>query len=143
MIITPKNQKEWSVAAAFLGQYAHVAPSADMKIMGWVEDNRLKMAVGFNGFLGAVCQIHVAMAPGYHFTPKEMLRETFDYAFNQLMRAKLIGIVNSKNEKALKYDLHLGFVEEHRMQGMHDDGGDIIILGMTRPQCKYLQKDAA
>ena len=143
MIVIPRNPKEWQAATVFLGYHSHVAPSADMKIIGWTEEDHLKLVVGFNGFIGRVCQIHVAMASGYHFTPRKMLEATFDYAFNQLGREKIIGVVNSRNARALRYDLHLGFVEEHRMPGVHDDGGDLIILGMTRSQCRYLTKQEA
>lgn len=143
MIVIPQTPKEWHVATTFLGYHSGVAPSADMKIIGWEEQNSLKLVVGFNGIMGKVCQIHVAMADGYHFTPRAMLEATFEYAFNQLGREKIIGVVNSKNEKALRYDLHLGFVEEHRMPEMHDDGGDIIILGMLKSQCRYLTRQEA
>jgi hypothetical protein len=147
VIIYPKTPDQANVLASFLHKHAHVAVSTDMKCMAWVEtagkDAQLCLVVGFNAFMGSVCQMHVAMAPGYHFTPQEMLRATFDHAFNSFKVKKLIGIVNSKNEKAMKYDQHLGFVEEHRMPGLHDDGGDIVILSMTREQCKYLEKKAA
>ena len=144
MIIMPQTPEEWRAATLFLSYHAGVVPSADMKIMGWVEDDALKMCVCFNGFLGRVCQIHVGMSEGYNFTPRKMLDAVFDYTFNQLGLLKLIGIVNSKNERAMKYDLHLGFIEEHRMVGMHEDEGDIVIFGMTADQCKYLlEKDAA
>ena len=147
MTIYPQTPEQANVLAAFLQKHAGVAPSTDAKLMAWVEtagdEAKLCLVVGFNAFLGSVCQMHVAMAPDYHFTPKEMLRATFHHAFNDFKVKKLLGIVNSKNEKAMKYDLHLGFTEEHRMPGMHDDDGDIVILSMTREQCKYLEEKAA
>lgn len=138
MIVVPRNKQEWEVATQFLALHAHVVPSFETKILGWVEQDHLKIAVGFTGFMGKVCQIHVAMAPHYHFAPRAMLEATFDYAFNQLKREKLIGIVNSLNTKAMRFDTHLGFTEEHRLEGMHDDGGDIVILSMHRDACRYL-----
>jgi hypothetical protein len=143
VIVYPDTPEQWKLLGLFLLNAAHVQPSADMKLMAWAEDNKVRLVVGFNAFMGRVCQMHVAMEPNYHFTPKEMLRVTFDHAFNSFKVKKLIGILNSKNEKAMKYDLHLGFTEEYRMPGMHDDGGDIVILSMTREQCKYLDKEEA
>ena len=72
----------------------------------------------------------------------------FNFAFGteegQAAREMIIGVVNSKNVAALKYDLHLGFKELFRIPKMHDDDGDVVILGMTRDECKYLdQKEAA
>ena len=140
MIIYPQNPQEEAAMMAFLSHFALVAPTADMKCIGWEEDGDLKMVVGLNAFIGAVCQIHVAMAKGFHFTPRALLTEVFDGAFNRFNVAKLIGIVNSLNVKAMRYDLHLGFKEEHRMVGMHDDGGDLVILSMSRTDCKYLNR---
>lgn len=147
MVIYPKTSVQADVLAAFLHKYAYVQPTPDMKCMAWVEtvngeEPQLGLVVGFNAFLGKTCQIHVAMAPGFHFTPKAMLREVFHHAFNTFGVTKLLGIVNSKNVKAMNYDLRLGFREEHRMPGLHDDGGDIVLLSMTREQCRYLERKA-
>lgn len=144
MIIAPTSKEQWNLLAQFLNEYAGVAPSADLKTIAWATDNKIHMVVGFNAFLGKVCQMHVAMARGFHFTPKEMLRACFVYVFDTMKCEKVLGIVNSNNVKAIRYDEHLGFVEEHRMPGMHDYGGDIVIFGMTKAQCRYMKegKDA-
>lgn len=138
MIVVPKTEKEYRFMANFLQAYAHVTPTADLQVMGWVTDDKLRLCVGFNAFLGKVCQIHVAMEPGFDYTPKEMLRSVFQAAFLDFQRELLIGIVNSNNEKAMKYDLHLGFKEVTRFPKMHDDGGDIVILSLAKEDCKYL-----
>ncbi len=142
MIIAPKNKEQWNLLAQFLQEYAGVKPSGDQQMMAWATDNRLQVVVGFNGFVGRVCQMHVAMTKGYAFTPRELLRAAFDFAFTALKVKKLVGIVDSANEKAMRYDKHLGFVEEHRMPGMHMEG-DLVVFGMTRDQCKYLEKEDA
>src|SRR5262245_16972170 len=111
-----------------------------MQCIGWVsdEDNKLVIVVGFDGFTGKVAQIHLAFAEGWHFTPRAMLREVFKYAYVTAQRELLIGIVNSKNEKAMRMDLHLGFREIMRLPRMHDDDGDLVLLGMTKSECRYL-----
>ena len=145
MIIYPTNAFQAKILADFMLAHAFTQPLADMHYVGWAEEEhgkpvKLQMVVGLGGFMGSVCNIHVAMAPGFHFTPKIMLERVFQHAFEEFKVKKLIGIVNSLNEKAMKYDLHLGFVEEHRIVGMHDDGGDIVILSMTPEQCRYLKR---
>lgn len=148
MILAPQSPEQWSLLARYLAERVGIVPSADLKLMAWVEPNKgdadkgeIKMVVGFNGFLGRVCQMHVAMEPGFHFTPKAMLRECFAFAFENCDR--VIGVVNSNNEAAMKYDLHLGFKELYRMPELHDDGGDIVILGMDQKDCKWLAKPEA
>lgn len=127
----------------FLNHYAGVSPTADMEFVGWVVQDKLQMVVGMNAFLGKTCQIHVAMLPDFKFTPKEMLRTVFKHVFKTKDREMILGVVNSKNKEAVKYDEHLGFKELFRIPKMHDDGGDITILGMRREDCRYMGLERA
>ena len=140
MIVKPTNKDQWNAMAHFLHEHAHVHATLETRYVGWVEHGQLKMVIALNAFLGKTCQIHVAMSKGYHFTPRAMLDEVFKGIFKELGIKTLIGVVNSNNKKALRYDLHLGFKEVHRLPGMHDDGGDIVLLTMTPETCKYLQQ---
>ena len=124
--------------ALFLRAYASVLATPDTQFIGWVTDDKLRMVVGLSGFIGKVCQIHVAMDPGYKFTPQEMLANVFKLVFDDFQREMLIGIVNSSNVNAMRYDLHLGFTELTRLPGMHDDGGDLVILTLKKGDCKYI-----
>jgi hypothetical protein len=45
---------------------------------------------------------------------------------------KAIGVLNSLNTKAVEYDKKLGFTEIVRLEGMHDDGGDLVVLNMDK-----------
>jgi hypothetical protein len=145
VIIYPTNAQQARILADFMQEHIGLAPSNDSYLLAWAEaeegrPTKLQLVVALNSKTGSTMQIHVAMAPGFHFTPKIMLERVFEHAFNDFKIKKLIGIVNSLNEKALRYDFHLGFVEEFRMPGLHDDGGDIVILTMTPEQCRYLKK---
>lgn len=137
MIIFPQNESQWKSIAAFMQSRSGVDPSAGAKYMAWVEGKEIKVGVAFNEFMGNLCQIHVAMAKEYAYTPKEMLRETFQFAFDGLKRKKLVGVVSSLNEKALRFDTHLGFTEHTRFEDALAEGDDIIILTMTPEQCRY------
>jgi RimJ/RimL family protein N-acetyltransferase len=141
MVVSPNTGDQWQMLSQFLRARAGVQPSADLRMIGWIQDKKLCIVVGFNGFIGSVCQIHTAFAPGFHFAPRAMLRAVFEFAFKDAKCKKLLGVVNSNNAKAMKFDTHLGFTEEHRLPGMHDDGGDLVILSMTPEQCRYLQAD--
>lgn len=140
MIVSARNQAEWNALASFLQHYATVKPTADLQLIGWVSDEgKLVAVVGFNGFIGKVAQIHVAFDKDWHFTPRALLREVFRYAFVTCDREMLIGVVNSRNVKAMRYDLRIGFREAFRFPGMHDDGGDIVLLTMKKSDCRYLE----
>ena len=122
--------------AGLLFHKAGVHPGADLKLIGWVTDNELRCVVGFNGFVGKICSMHVGYNDGWHYTPKELLREAFRYAFEEGEREMVVGIVSSANEEAMRFDLHLGFKEIFRLPGMHLDG-DLVVLGMRKQDCRY------
>jgi RimJ/RimL family protein N-acetyltransferase len=56
----------------------------------------------------------------------------------QLKVNKIIGVVDSTNLDALKFDRHIGFKDEAIIKdaGKH---GDLVILSMTKNNCKYLE----
>ena len=143
MIVSPQNPQEWGVMATFLKAYSHVEPSPDLSMIGWVcpDEQELKIVCGMQGFIGKVCQIHIAFAPEWKYTPKAMLHAVFNYAFTGRGRELLIGIVSSENKEAMRFDKHLGFSELFRLPGMHDDGADLVVLGMYRHECRYIQQD--
>ncbi|MCJ7557858.1 MAG: GNAT family N-acetyltransferase [Gammaproteobacteria bacterium] len=146
MVVTANTKEQLNAMTRLMYQGAGVKPSEDLTMIGWVNqsDEKLVMVVGFNSQVGKTCRIHVSMADGFSFTPRAMLKAVFSYAFDLAGCEMLIGIVNSNNERALRYDLHLGFEESIRFPGVHDDGGDIVVLTMKRSQCKYLDiKEAA
>ena len=140
MIVVPKNPHEWQALTGFLRHHAKVSPSADMQCFGWVSGGELVIVVALDGFLGTTAMINVAFAPDWHFLPRDMLSEVFRYAFVTAKREILLGIVNSKNEKAMNFDMHLGFRELMRLPGMHEDGGDFVVVGMKKGECRYLNE---
>jgi len=138
MIVAPKNQMEWGSMMQFLTHYTGVSPTMDTQLLGWVVNDDLKVVVGFNGFLGKICQMHVAMQPDFKFSPRELLKQSFKHAYTVRKCDMVLGIVNSFNHDAMRYDAHLGFKELWRLPKMHEEGGDLVVLGMTRAECKYL-----
>jgi hypothetical protein len=143
VIVRPNTQQEYTAMANFLHHYAHVNPTMDLQLFGWVTEDKLRIVVGLNGFLGKVCQMHLAMEPGHEYSPKIMLKSVFEATFGEYGREQVLGIVNSLNGKAMRYDTHLGFEEVLRLPGMHDDGGDVVVLSLKKENCKYLKELAA
>lgn len=142
MIVHPKTDTELAACQAFLLAHGGVAPSADSRYVCWIEEEKLRVLVCFNGFVGKVCQMHIAMAPDYHYSPREMLVACFRYAFEDCKCAMVLGVVNSLNTRAMRYDIHLGFKEIFRLPKMHDSGGAIVLMGMTEDECIWLNQQA-
>lgn len=139
MIVTPTSDQQWDVMARFLCQYAKVSPSADLHMMGWVSDDQLSIVIGFNNWLGKTCQAHVANLPGFRFAPRSLMIEAYRYVFGPAGRELLLAMVSTKNTRAWKMDHQLGFRELYRIKGMHEDGGDLVMLGITKNQFRFAE----
>ena len=106
--------------------------------IGMVKDGAIVAGVIFDHYNGQSACMHVASDGSRHWLTRKFLETCFDYPFNQLKLKKVIGLVDSMNIDALKFDKHLGFVEEAVIK---DAGakGDLHILTMTRQQCRFLK----
>lgn len=107
--------------------------------IGWVRDGTLIAGVAYDRYNGASVCMHVA-ADGKHWLTRSYLRACFDYPFNRLNVKKVLGLVDASNAQARKFDEHLGFRLEARLQDAAP-GGDLMIYSMTRDQCRYLEPD--
>lgn len=134
MIVTGQDQRVGSwVCERTGGSYT------EGSTVGLEKDGKLVAGVLYDHYNGASIAMHVA-AEGKRWLNRDYLWFCFWYPFEQLKVKKVIGLVPSTNEAALKFDLHLGFVEEGRIADAVPDG-DLILLTMTRQQCRYLERD--
>ena len=128
------------LAANILLEKAYVQPCMDLKALFLVDKNgEIDWVIGYTAFIGKTCQMHVVNLTNKPVN-KELVFAAFDYPFNYLGVEKALGIVNSNNEKAMKFDQKLGFKEVHRFVGMHDDGGDIVVFSMDKSDCKWIME---
>lgn len=105
--------------------------------IGLEQDGRLIAGVKFDNWNGASICMHVAAEPGCRWMTREMLFAAFDYPFNQLQARKILGLVSASNERARRFDEHLGFMLEATLTDAAPDG-DLLIYSMTRQQCRFL-----
>lgn len=107
-------------------------------VIGLEKDGELVAGVMFENYNGNSVQMHVASDGSKRWMTKEFLRAAFWYPFEQLKVKKIIGLVDSTNLPAQRFDEHLGFRRECTIA----DAGkveDMIVYSMTREQCKYLR----
>ena len=86
--------------------------------------------------VGGSTQLHVA-GYGYWATPN-FLWHVFHYCFEALKVFKILGIVDSGNIAACRFDEHIGFYRECVITGAGRNGSDLIVYSMTRDQCRWL-----
>ena len=128
------------LAASLLRLHTGVKPTDDFQAILWCDpDGNVEWVIGYDGFIGKCCQIHDVNLGG-NYTPRALLRAAFDYPFNKLGMEMLLGVVNSNNARALAYNRKLGFTELQRLDGLHDEGGDIVLMKMAKADCKWLKE---
>lgn len=106
--------------------------------IGLEDDGKPVAAVIYNLFSGADIAMHVA-AEGKRWMTREYLATVFRYPFLQLGCRRVTGYVPASNETALRFDLHLGFQREGLMRQAMQNGDDVIVLGMLKNECRWIQ----
>jgi hypothetical protein len=140
MLQSAQSYEAKQKAAEILFEHVGVQPCGDLQALFWVdEENKIEWVIGYTAFIGKTCQMHMVNLKG-GYTPKGLLFGAFDFPFNYLGVEKAIGVLNSLNTRAVEYDKKLGFTEIVRLEGMHDDGGDLIVMEMNKADCRWIKE---
>lgn len=108
----------------------------DSNTIGLEKDGKLIAGVVFDQYNGRSIAMHVA-GEGRWCT-REFRNAAFGYAFKFLAVAKVIGLVDSSNDRARKLDEHLGFRLEARIADAAPSG-DLLLYTMTAAECRHLE----
>lgn len=120
----------WVAQAASSGRY----DPAFSQAIGLIKDNEPVAGVVFTDYNGRSMTVHQAINGKI---TREFLHKVSDYAFNQCRVEKLIGPVDSSNEKAIKLVENMGFKEEARIKDAHPKG-DMILFTLLKENCRFL-----
>jgi len=141
MLQSAQSYEAKQKAAEILLEHVGVQPCGDLEALFWVdEENKIEWVVGYTAFIGKTCQMHVVNLSDTAYLPKKFVRGAFDFPFNHLNVEKTLAVVNSLNTRALNYDLKLGFKEIMRLEKMHDDSGDLVVLEMNKADCRWIKE---
>jgi hypothetical protein len=66
------------------------------------------------------------------------LEECFGFIFKNQNVNFVYGLVPSDNEKALKFNKHMGFTEKTRLEGAYDVGVDYVLMQLKRADCRFI-----
>lgn len=119
--------------------YSHTGgefPISNTTTLGLEKDGELVCGVVYEANNGASVRAHIANT-GY--IPRGFLYAIFAYPFIQCGLHVIIGLVDSNNVRALKFDLKLGF----RLSTVVPNavvGGDLAVLTMNRKYCRFLSE---
>jgi RimJ/RimL family protein N-acetyltransferase len=84
-------------------------------------------------------EMHVASDGSRKWMTRAFLHAVFAYPFLQLECRRVTGIVMGSNADALRFDKSIGFTLEGTMREASTDGSDLLILGMLREECRFLE----
>lgn len=96
------------------------------------------MVVGFYNFDGISVEGAIAAADKKRWANKMFIRACFRYVFEDLGCRRFVVRVESTNTEAYEMDKRLGFIEEGRLRQASTEGDDVIILGMLKSECPWL-----
>lgn len=84
------------------------------------------------------CRMHCAGEPGW--LTRASLKAFFNYPFNQLKCVRVTAIVTKANKRARDLNERLGFRMEGCIKDGFGTGKDGILFGMTRRDCRWIEK---
>lgn len=110
--------------------------AASMRGMGLPRGGELVAGVLFEGFNGFNLWMHAAARDGHTLT-RYFLSAIMTYPFAVCRVERVRAQIAAGNAASLKAAKHLGFKEEARLSRAAQDGGDLLIMAMTRQECRY------
>lgn len=134
MIVATPREALWG----FINSRVGIPWSSDFRAIGVVKSDCLLAVVAYNGFTGRACFMHSAIDDP-SVIDRTFVRAIFEYPFVECKLDTLLALVSSENTQAMDIDLRVGFKEINRLSGAGVDGNDLVLLSMTRNECKWLK----
>lgn len=104
--------------------------------IGRVIDGKVLAVAGIGHWCGFDCELSIGSVGGLS---REFIRAVFRYVFVELDCRRVTGRVSADLDWAGHLQ-RLGFVEEGRLREGAVNGGDTIIFGMLRQECRWLEQ---
>lgn len=105
--------------------------------LGLYSEGKLVAGAVYEDFTRNNVNVHIAFAHPHALTPAFIVAG-FKLPFIDMKLPRITGLVPAKNERALRFDLKLGWqVEGLIRRGLPDD--DIILLGMLKDECRFIR----
>lgn len=101
-----------------------------------VRRDKLIGGVIFTNFTGESISIHTASWDG-HWVNRDLLFVVFDYPFNQLGVKRIFGRLPETNTQAHSFNLHCGFRDVARIEGVYKHNVAQIVMRLDREDCRF------
>jgi hypothetical protein len=91
----------------------------------------------WDSFTIDACNVHIAIDNPMAIR-RGFLSEVAMWVYVKLGRKRMFGLVPGNNEKALRFDKHIGFTEVCRIPDAIEEGVDYVVLRMKKEECRWL-----
>lgn len=105
---------------------------------GEFQKGALVGAVVFSNFNGHHVHIHAASDGRRTWLTRSMLTMIFRYPFSVLGVKRLTATMDARNERSRALVERLGFSRMATLPESSNEGGDLMIYQMARPDCRWL-----
>ena len=129
------DDQTWLIS--YLCERIGLVPTSHIRAIGKIKEGKLIGVVGYDGWTGSACEMHMAGEPGW--LTYDFIKFAFEYPFICGDCKLVIGKIPSGNIAALDIDKRLGFKEVLVLPDAHPDGA-LHILIMKREDCKWLEQ---
>lgn len=106
--------------------------------VGMERNGELIAGIVCDRFSPQECSMHIASKPGVMWATKEACRRAFEFPFVRCGVNRITVETPVHNARALAFNDHIGFVREGIKRGAGDDGCDMVLFGMLRSECRWL-----
>lgn len=101
------------------------------------EDATPRVVVVYTRFSAHNCEMSIATDGDRRWASREFLRACYAYPFEQLKLARITGVVEEDNTRALTMNRKLGHIEEGRLKSWFGTK-DGIVFRMCRNECRWI-----
>ena len=129
-----RSQEEWD----WIQQRAECVRSDDSRGMVCYRDGKLVNAVAFDHWSHNSVHIHTAFEDFLcfkHGWPEAV----FGWIFMECDKGVIMGVTPASNEKAVRFNKHIGFVELFRVKDGFEVGIDFVVSEYRKENCKYIR----
>ena len=127
------NADDWQ----WVKEKAHVIQCEDTQGITAYDERGIQAVAAFDSFTVDACNAHIAIDNPLVIR-RGFLCEAFRHLFVTCHRNRVFGLVPSNNDKALKFDEHIGMVEVGRIPNALSEGVDYVVMCMTKDACRWI-----
>lgn len=108
--------------------------------LAFYDKRGLKVAFVYSDWHGPSISLHMAARQGALWAHEVVLHHMFAYPFQQLGCRRVTSPILARNKKSVALAHALGYKQEGCLREADPAGGDLLIFGMLRSECRWVNQ---